>query len=129
MNADLVRMSEWLLKEGCTHVATESTGSYWRPVFNVLERMEAFPANASRWILGSQADRDLQIGPGRLYVALLQPPNLPLANGPDRRVARWRGAHLEPKRAGRRRPNHQKVAGRYDQIQAHIENDVVLRQA
>jgi transposase len=37
MTDDLLRLSEWLSAEGCTHVAIESTGVYWRPVFNILE--------------------------------------------------------------------------------------------
>jgi transposase len=46
MNADLIRLREWLLGEGCTHVAMESTGSYWKPVFNVLEeQLAVFLAN------------------------------------------------------------------------------------
>jgi transposase len=27
----------WILEEGCTHVIMESTGAYWKPVFNILE--------------------------------------------------------------------------------------------
>jgi transposase len=34
---DLDRLREWLVREGVTHVVMESTGSYWKPVFNVLE--------------------------------------------------------------------------------------------
>ena len=34
---DLVAMREWLLELGCTHVAMESTGVYWKPVYAVLE--------------------------------------------------------------------------------------------
>jgi transposase len=30
-------MAEWLKQAGCTHVAMESTGVYWKPVYNVLE--------------------------------------------------------------------------------------------
>jgi len=37
MTADLVLLAEWLRAAGCTHVAMESTGIYWRPIFNVLE--------------------------------------------------------------------------------------------
>jgi transposase len=36
-NQDLERLSEWLEERSCTHVAMESTGEYWRPIFNVLE--------------------------------------------------------------------------------------------
>jgi transposase len=32
-------MSEWLLKANCEMVAMESTGSYWKPIYNVLEAL------------------------------------------------------------------------------------------
>ena len=35
--AELERLREWLVEEAITHVVMESTGSYWKPVFNVLE--------------------------------------------------------------------------------------------
>jgi transposase len=34
---DLQQLQCWLEQEGITHVVMESTGSYWKPVFNVLE--------------------------------------------------------------------------------------------
>jgi len=34
---ELLEMAEWLKNEGVTHVAMESTGVYWKPIFNVLE--------------------------------------------------------------------------------------------
>jgi len=37
MTEDLLALLDWLQTEGCTHVAIESTGIYWRPVFNILE--------------------------------------------------------------------------------------------
>ncbi len=37
MTADLLQLADWLLAAGCTHIAIESTGVYWRPVFNLLE--------------------------------------------------------------------------------------------
>src|SRR3954454_13103088 len=37
MTGDLLRLLDWLTQAGCTHVAIESTGVYWRPVFNILE--------------------------------------------------------------------------------------------
>jgi transposase len=30
-------LSDWLMGHGVTHVAMESTGEYWKPVFNILE--------------------------------------------------------------------------------------------
>src|SRR6185436_12781814 len=34
---ELERLCQWLLKRECTHVAMESTGVYWMPVYRVLE--------------------------------------------------------------------------------------------
>ena len=34
---DLLRLKTWLSGLGITHIAMESTGPYWKPVFNVLE--------------------------------------------------------------------------------------------
>jgi transposase len=35
--ADLLRMSEWLAANECTHVAMEATGVYWKPVWHILD--------------------------------------------------------------------------------------------
>jgi transposase len=37
MTRELVAMAEWLRAEGVTQVAMESTGVYWKPIFNILE--------------------------------------------------------------------------------------------
>lgn len=37
MTDDLLRLRDWLVAAQCTHVAIESTGVYWKPVFNILE--------------------------------------------------------------------------------------------
>ena len=37
MTTDLLALSDWLMVVGVTHVAMESTGEYWKPVFNILE--------------------------------------------------------------------------------------------
>lgn len=37
ITADLLKLADWLSDLQVTHVAMESTGVYWRPVFNVLE--------------------------------------------------------------------------------------------
>ena len=39
-------MGDWLASLACTHVAMESTGVYWKPVWHALEgRFELVPAN------------------------------------------------------------------------------------
>jgi len=56
MTRDLLACKDWLESEKCTHVALESTGVYWKPVFNILEEsMEVILANA----------RDIKNVPGR----------------------------------------------------------------
>ena len=37
MTDDLLALSDWLTAAGCTHVAMESTGVYWKPIYNLLE--------------------------------------------------------------------------------------------
>jgi transposase len=37
MTEDLLELSDWLAAAGCTHVAMESTGVYWKPLYNLLE--------------------------------------------------------------------------------------------
>jgi transposase len=36
-NAELEQLRDWLQELNCMHVVMESTGPYWKPVFNVLE--------------------------------------------------------------------------------------------
>lgn len=44
---DLLRLSDWLTRSGCTHVAMESTGVYWKPIYNLLEgHLELLVVNA-----------------------------------------------------------------------------------
>ena len=45
--SELLALSDWLASHGCTHVAMESTGVYWKPVWHVLEgAFELILANA-----------------------------------------------------------------------------------
>jgi transposase len=45
--AELLALSDWLAAEGIRQVAMESTGVYWKPVFNILEpRFEVMLVNA-----------------------------------------------------------------------------------
>jgi transposase len=45
----LTELKEWLVKEGITHVAMESTGVYWKPVYHVLE-----PSGITVWIVNAR---------------------------------------------------------------------------
>ena len=57
---ELQTMKEWLVQSGCTHVAMESTGVYWKPVYNILEgSLELLVVNAQhmRTVPGTQDRR------------------------------------------------------------------------
>jgi len=43
----LLRLTDWLSEHGCTHVAMEATGVYWKPIWHILEgSFELVLANA-----------------------------------------------------------------------------------
>ena len=47
MTVELLALLDWLQAWGCTHVAMESTGVYWKPVYNILEgNLELLLVNA-----------------------------------------------------------------------------------
>ena len=62
VNADLVRLREWLHENRCTHVAMESTGSYWKPIFHVLDdgKIRVILANSQQVknLRGHKTDRN-----------------------------------------------------------------------
>jgi transposase len=37
MTGEVLALADWLTRAGCTHVAMESTGVYWQPIYNLLE--------------------------------------------------------------------------------------------
>jgi transposase len=44
----LLELSDWMAAQGCTHVAMEATGVYWKPVWHILEgNFELVLANAA----------------------------------------------------------------------------------
>ncbi|MEW6618239.1 MAG: IS110 family transposase [bacterium] len=56
---DLLKLREWLKSKGVTHVAMESTGVYWKPVFNILEEdFEVILVNARhiKYVPGRKTD-------------------------------------------------------------------------
>jgi transposase len=47
MTPELLALGDWLKAQNVTHAALESTGSYWKPVYNLLEgEMELLVVNA-----------------------------------------------------------------------------------
>ena len=50
MTRDLLALADWLAELGVTHVAMESTGVYWKPIWNMLEgRFELLLINAQHF--------------------------------------------------------------------------------
>ena len=48
MTLELLALADWLVEAGVTHIAMESTGEYWKPVYNLLEDIVTiFLVNAS----------------------------------------------------------------------------------
>lgn len=48
MTGDIIALVDWIKSKGCSHVAMESTGVYWKPLYNLLEveQIETLVVNA-----------------------------------------------------------------------------------
>ncbi len=81
MTKDLLNLSDWLISHECTHVAMESTGEYWRPIFNILEgNFEVMLVNARHMkaVPGRKTDiKDSQWIAELLQHGLLRPSFIP----------------------------------------------------
>jgi transposase len=78
---DLLALGDWLHTSGATHVAMEATGSYWKPVFNLLEgRFTVWVVNAAhiKAVPGHKTDvHDAEWIADLLQHGLLQPSFIP----------------------------------------------------
>lgn len=71
MTGDLLAMSDWMAAQGVTHVAMESTGVYWKPIYNILEsRFTVLLVNARH--LKQVPGRKSDIRDGQWIAQLLQ---------------------------------------------------------
>ena len=105
---DLVALREWLQAEGCTHVAMESTGVYWKPVYAILEgAFELIVANAQqiKKVPGRKTDvKDAEWIADLLLHGLLRPsfvPPKPIRELRD--LTRYRRKLVESRSAERNR--------------------------
>jgi transposase len=64
MTRDVLAMADWMAAQGVTHAAMESTGVYWKPIYNILEsRFTVLLVNARhlKQVPGRKSDvRDCQ---------------------------------------------------------------------
>jgi len=105
---ELLRLREWLLSEGCTHVAMESTGVYWKPVYALLEgALEIVVANAQqvRKVPGRKTDvKDAEWLADLLCHGLLRPSFVPPPPIRElRELTRYRRKLVETQAAERNR--------------------------
>lgn len=82
MTDDLLLLVDWLKEKGCTHVAMESTGSFWKPIYNLLELedIQTLVVNAKhmRNVPGRKTDvKDAEWIAGLLRHGLLQGSYIP----------------------------------------------------
>jgi transposase len=81
MTADLLALGDWLAEGGVTHVAMESTGVYWKPIWNLFEeRFTLLLVNAAhvKVVPGRKRDvGDAQWLADLLRHGLLQPSFVP----------------------------------------------------
>ena len=81
MSADLLELRQWLAEAEVTHVAMESTGVYWQPVFNLLEgHFEVWLVNAQhiKKVPGRKTDvKDAEWIAQLLQCGLLRPSLVP----------------------------------------------------
>lgn len=80
--ADLLRLAEWLKEQGCRAVAMESTGVYWKPIYNLLEAEDFEPmvvnAQHIKAVPGRKSDvRDAEWIANLLRHGLLSPSFIP----------------------------------------------------
>ena len=103
VTAELLQLSDWLRAGQVTHVAMESTGVYWRPVFNILEGdFEVLLVNAKhiKFVPGRKTDvKDAQWIAELLQHGLLKASFIPPQPQRDlRELTRYR-THLIDERA------------------------------
>jgi transposase len=82
MTEDLLALVRWLQEAGCQQVAMESTGSYWKPIYNLLEAagIPAMVVNARHMkaVKGRKTDiKDAEWIADLLRHGLLQPSFIP----------------------------------------------------
>jgi transposase len=97
MTQDVLALLDWLKEAGCTHVAFESTGVYWKPIFNLLEgQMNVLLVNAQhvKAVPGRKTDvKDAEWIADLLQHGLLRPSFIPPAPQRElRELTRYRSS-------------------------------------
>lgn len=102
MTDDLLELNDWIKSFKCTHVAMESTGVYWKPIYNLLEledNIEVFVVNAQhmKQVPGRKTDvKDAEWIADLLMHGLLKPSYIPNRDQRElRELVRYRRSLIE----------------------------------
>ncbi len=100
MMPDLLQMRQWFQCLGVTHVAMESTGSFWKPIFNILEgylEVQVVNAQHLKAVPGRKTDlKDAEWIADLLQHGLLRPSFVPPAFQRElRELTRYRSSVIE----------------------------------
>ena len=83
LTKDILALASWLSTAGCSHVALESTGVYWKPIWNLFEgQFEVLLVNAQhiKAVPGRKTDiKDAEWIADLLQHGLLRPSFIPPA--------------------------------------------------
>jgi transposase len=104
MTDELLALGDWLAAANCTHVAMESTGVYWQPIYNLLEeRFQLLLVNARhiKAVPGHKTDvRDCEWLADLLRHGLLKPSFVPARPHRElRELTRYRLALVQARTA------------------------------
>ncbi len=104
MTADLLELLDWLVGAGCTHVAMESTGVFWKAPYNLMEGvLEVLVVNAAhmKTVPGWKTDvKDAEWIADLLRHGLLRPSFIPdRAQRELRELSRYRVSLLQERSA------------------------------
>jgi transposase len=104
MTDDLLLLVDWVQSFGCTHVAMESTGVYWKPVYNLLElepSIQTYVVNAQhiKQVPGRKTDvKDAEWIADLLKHGLLKPSYIPNRDQRElRELVRYRRSLIDEK--------------------------------
>jgi transposase len=128
MTDDLLALLDWLVAAGCTHVAMESTGVYWKPLYNLLDgHVEVLVVNAQhiKQVPGRKTDvTDAAWIAGLLRHGLLRPSFIPArAQRELRELTRYRKSLVDERSAEVNRL-HKTLEGAHIKL-ASVASDIV----
>ena len=104
MTDELLLLVDWVMSNSCSHVAMESTGVYWKPIYNLLElepSIETYVVNAQhiKQVPGRKTDvKDSEWIADLLKHGLLKPSYIPNRDQRElRELVRYRRSLIDEK--------------------------------